>query len=157
MANWDTYVNASPVFSLSDTHLRDDVSQAADEDRIEGATLGQELAYILGAFDANTEDLAGTKTLTDADIPVQYLNPDGSGRDVNLPAEAAANHIFIIVNTADAAEDLTIKDDSPATIITVGQNEAGVVVSDGTDWKGFVVATTAGGAGKDMIEIQVFL
>ncbi len=101
---------------------------------------------MLEADNAATEALGGTKTLTDADFALQYLDPGGANRDVNLPAEAAANHAFVIVNTANADENLVVKSDAPATIVTVGQNQLGILFSDGTTWKGMVESPTEGGA-----------
>ena len=100
---------------------------------------------MLEADNAATEALGGTKTLTDADFALQYLDPGGANRDVNLPAEAAANHAFVIVNTANADENLVVKSDAPATIVTVGQNQLGILFSDGTTWKGMVESPTEGG------------
>lgn len=87
---------------------------------------------------SNTETLAATKTLVDSDFPIQYLDPDGANRDVELPAEGNSNHAFFFANTASAAFNLVIKDDSPATIITIGEGQIGFVFSDGTTWKGSV-------------------
>jgi hypothetical protein len=87
----------------------------------------------------NAETLSGAKTLTTTSERLQFLDPDGAGRDVNLPAEGSSSGLsFVIINMADGAEDLTVKDDSPATIITVGQDEIGFVFCNGTVWKGFV-------------------
>lgn len=83
----------------------------------------------------NTETLAANKTLTGADATFQLLDPGGAGRDVTLPAEvASAGRSFRILNRADAAEDLTVKDDAASTIVTISQNEAAWVVCDGTSW-----------------------
>jgi len=87
----------------------------------------------------NAETLAGNKTLVVADAPIQALDPGGSGRDVTLPAEASsAGLTFIVRNTADAAEVLTIKDDGAATICTPTQNETALVWCDGSSWYGLV-------------------
>ena len=93
----------------------------------------------------DTETLAATKTFTDTDGPLQYLDPGGASRDVNLPAEASTNNPFIIVNTADAAENLVVKSDAPATIITIGQNQIGYLWSNGTVWRGALLTEEAGG------------
>lgn len=91
----------------------------------------------------NTEDLAATKTLVVTDAEYQFLNPDGAHRDVVLPAEASSTgYRYFIFNTADAAENLVVKDDGANTILTIAQNESGIVVCNGTVWKGMVGANT---------------
>lgn len=95
-------------------------------------TQGQR-TMLLGHF-ATTKTLTGTETLTDASKPVQYLDPGGADRDVTLPAEADANHVFVLANTADADELLTVKNDGGSTIGTVGEDETKLFVSDGTSW-----------------------
>lgn len=84
---------------------------------------------------ANTETLADTLALADTDPALQYLDPGGAARDVTLPAEGNANHLFVIVNTADAAETITVKDDGANTIGTVAQGEVKIFVSNSVAWK----------------------
>ncbi|QDT41070.1 hypothetical protein Pan241w_11290 [Gimesia alba] len=85
---------------------------------------------------SNVETLTANKTLTVDDARVQVLDPGGAARDVTLPAEALSyGDSFIIDNTADAAEAITVKDDSPATVGTVSQNEVGIFFCDGTTWR----------------------
>ena len=89
---------------------------------------------------ANTETLSGNKTLTATDARIQSLDPDGA-RDITLPAEeGAAGLDFIVNNTADGAEVMTIKNDNGDTIATPGQNEAAWVFCDGASWFGIVGA-----------------
>ncbi len=74
---------------------------------------------------------------------VQFLDPNSSTRDVDLPAEAdSVGKFFLIMSTAGGAETLVVKDDGGGTIITIAQNEAGLVVCNGTVWKGFMGALT---------------
>ena len=84
-----------------------------------------------------TEALSGNKTLTISDYIIQWLDPNGSDRDITLPAEASSiNLMFIILNTANGAgEDLVIKNDTPATIATLGPGQCGMFSCDGTNWK----------------------
>ena len=94
---------------------------------------------------ANIEDLSNTeRTLTLADARIQTLDPGGGNTDVLLPAEADSVGVtFYIANTADAAESLVVKEDSDTTtIVTVAQNERGIVWCDGTTWYGFTAAQT---------------
>ncbi len=73
-----------------------------------------------------------------------YFDPGGASRDVTLPAEASSSgKWFRIVNEADAAENLVVKDDGGSTIVTIGQNEEAQVTCNGTAWKG-VVGPSAG-------------
>ena len=84
----------------------------------------------------NTETLTGSKTLVIGDYAVQRLDPGGADRDVTLPAEATATNLaFWIFNDADASgEDLTIKNDTPATVVTLGPGMGMMFTCDGTDW-----------------------
>jgi len=91
---------------------------------------------------ANTETLSATLTLTDASEVIQFIDPGGADRDIELPAEASTNHPFIISNQADAAETLTVSDDGATEVDTVAQGETKLFVSDGTSW-----AALSGGSG----------
>lgn len=95
-------------------------------------------------LDANVQTLTGTLTLAADSPPLQALDPGGAGRDVLLPAEERGL-VFVIVNTADAAEALTVKEDGGVTTIgTVAgsaggaTNERGIFVCDGTTWYALV-------------------
>jgi len=87
-------------------------------------------------LDQNVETLTATKTLVTTDLPIQKLDPDGSDRDVVLPAEASSTDLtFWIYNTANGAgEDLIIKDDSSATIVSLGPGMGMMFSCDGTSW-----------------------
>ena len=73
---------------------------------------------------------------------IQSLDPGGSGREVTLPVAAPklAGLDFLIENTADAAEVLTVKDGG-VTICTPTQNENAYVWCDGVAWRGTVGAS----------------
>jgi hypothetical protein len=133
---------------------------AADELAIvqSGTTKRVTLANLLQmtaayASTANTETLGGTKTLVDGDAALQFLDPGGSGRTVNLPTAGAANHAYLIVNTADAGEDLTVM--SGATLVTtVGRDQATLLVSNGTTWR--ALSSGGAGGGADLVEVWAF-
>lgn len=92
----------------------------------------------------NVETLTGDLVLVSGDPVFQKLDPGGAGRDVDLPAEASSNGMmFRITNAADAAEDLTVKNDGGDTIVTVSQNEAVWVACDGTSWVHMGIETIA--------------
>jgi len=90
---------------------------------------------------SNVEVLTANKTLTAADARIQVLDPGGEPRDVTLPPEAASAGVdFLVHNSADAAEALTVKDDGGGTVCTPGQSETAWLVCDGTTWRGIVGA-----------------
>lgn len=71
-------------------------------------------------------------------------DPGGAHRDVTLEAEAdAAGMLRLVVNRADAAENLVLKDDAANTIATINQNKAGLLWCNGTSWQLVFVFTVA--------------
>ena len=87
-----------------------------------------------------TKKLSGQITVVVEHPPVLLLDPDGSPRDVLLPAEADSKGLlFYIFNTAGGQpEILSIKEDSDTIVIlALDQNEVGLVHCDGTTWRGF--------------------
>lgn len=86
--------------------------------------------------------LSGNLTLAVHDRKVQFLDPNGANRNITLPATADSTDLYFwIINCADAAEDLVVKYGG-STIITVSQDEAGIVWCNGSIWKGFMGAKT---------------
>ena len=70
--------------------------------------------------------LAGNLTITDEYRNVLRLDPGGANRDVTLDATThKAGRYFRIVNGADAAENLVVKNADGDTIATINQNEQG--------------------------------
>ena len=89
------------------------------------------------ADDVNTETLTGDKTLTVNDVAMQILDPGGSNRNVVLPAEEHSVGLsFVIRNSADAAEILTVQNDASGTVCTPTQNETALVWCNGVTWYG---------------------
>lgn len=85
-------------------------------------------------YSGEVETLAGAKTIDDDDRMVLKLDPGGAARDVNLPAEGEidpAGRLYFIVNAADAAENLVVKNDGGDTIVTISQNESAMVYNAG--------------------------
>lgn len=84
--------------------------------------------------------LAGAETWTHQNATVAFLDCGGAGRTITLPAEEnGGGYLYVIVNTSDAAEDITVNNDAAAAVITISQNEAGIVACDGTAWDGFII------------------
>ena len=91
----------------------------------------------------NSETLADNKTLTTSDAKYQKIDPAGT-RTITLPAEADSKGLdFVIQNAADAAETITVANDAAGTIVTLNQNEAAIVVCNGTAWIHMGVYTSA--------------
>lgn len=76
-----------------------------------------------------TETLAGARVLTGAEVlktAVMALDPGGASRNVDLPATSylLAGVQVTLINTADAAETLTVRlTGGGSTVATVDQNE----------------------------------
>lgn len=91
--------------------------------------------------------LTGTLTLDQTYPTYLKLDPGGAGRTVVLDAESALNEGMRrhIVNAADAAEDLTVKDADTNVIGTISQNEEAIFFNAGatTGWVLFRIATIA--------------
>lgn len=86
--------------------------------------------------------LGGNLTL-DADSPTIMTIDPTAARDITLPAEAdSVGLVFVILNAADAAEDITVKDDGANTVGTISQNEIGILFCNGTTWRICVGKTT---------------
>lgn len=76
--------------------------------------------------------LAGALVLTEADVRNSYtltIDPGGAARNVDLPATTnLEGHEFVIINTADAAETLTVRlTGGGATVATIDQSEHAVL------------------------------
>ena len=73
--------------------------------------------------------------------PHLLLDPAGGAKTILLPAEADSKDlVFIVTNTADAAETITVEEDSSTSSIgTVAQNASGMFHCDGTTWRKIVL------------------
>jgi len=88
--------------------------------------------------------LSGNITLNETYPNRLKLDPNGGNRDVTLDAVATSNGLWYqIVNSADAAENLVVKNVGGDTIVTINQNEEAIVWCDGTAWIRYRVATIA--------------
>lgn len=78
---------------------------------------------------------AGTLTCPSDPPPVLLVDAGGGAANFDMPAEAdVADTAFWVVNTADAVETLTVRDDGAGTIIALAQNESALIYCDGTSW-----------------------
>lgn len=78
-------------------------------------------------------------TLLANEPPMQVITPTGANRNVTLPAFSETNEglTFIIYNNAGSALSLVVKSAS-TTIITIAQGKCGILVCDGTEWRGLL-------------------
>ena len=92
-----------------------------------------------GAYSAT---LSGDLALTTDHPAVVKLDPGGAGRTITLEAESgAAGRFRLVVNSADAAEVLTINDDGGSEVSSPTQSEAALLYCDGTSWTEIAVFT----------------
>ena len=102
------------------------------------------LSSVIGVDAASAQvNLAGPITLTgnyglDLDTVNQnllMLDCGGAGREVILyPAAATHGLVLTVVNFSDAAETLTIKNESASTVGTVEQNKAAIFANVAGTW-----------------------
>lgn len=120
-----------PVTDLLSRSLASDAPDGSALRKVKG------MVYIPAA-------LSGNVTL-DATYPqVCKLDPGGSNRDVTLDAIATSEGLYRrIVNAADAAENLVVKNAAAATIGTINQNEQGEFYCDGAAWYLIAITTIA--------------
>ena len=79
--------------------------------------------------------LSGATTYDARTANVCAWDPGGASRNVTMPAEEVSNGLVVwFKNTADAAENLVIKDDAGSTIVTIGQGEFAMVSCTGSAW-----------------------
>lgn len=74
--------------------------------------------------------LGGTLTMGDAGPPALYLDTNGAGRTVKLPPNPRDGETYFIVNTATAANSITVQDSggnalSPA--LAIAQSKSALV------------------------------
>lgn len=100
------------------------------------------LLALLGGY--SSEMLTGAKTLDATYGNVIKFDPGGASRDVTGRAVTECKGVFLLlVNGADAAENLVYKNAGGDTIGTVNQNEAGLFYCDGSTWALVFVFTIA--------------
>lgn len=108
---------------------------------IEGAILSDNTILNGNRIGMLVQTLGGTFAIPPDAPHVLALDPGGAGREVNLPASPQKGDFFIVINTADAAEVITIEDSASVALVpplTPTQNETAVVFYTGTAWRGFV-------------------
>ena len=89
-----------------------------------------------------TGTAASAQTKITSNVLVVDANSSGSEEILLLPAEASCTGLLLF-GFNSGAERVVIKEDSSSTaIITIDQNQHGLVFCDGTTWRGFMGALT---------------
>lgn len=122
-----------------DTSTNPDTYYIGDGSAWQSAADAVDIQGSINTRSVNRETLSGDKTLATGDATIQNIDPGGGARNVDLPAEEAGL-VFIIGNRADAAEDITVRDDADSTLLTLNQDDVGYFISDGTGWVAFETA-----------------
>lgn len=109
----------------------------ADSAQVTGMRWGAP-AGSFSASDAENRTMSANLTLTNADAYVQFCDPGGASRDINLPAVGVLNHPYWIYNSADADETLTVKNAGGTVIGILTRGKSGLFVSSNAGWSGVV-------------------
>lgn len=88
---------------------------------------------------------SGNITLDGASQRHQRINPNGSNRNVTLPAEETSKGKVFVIDNTGTANTLVVKDDAANTICTLAINERGVFTCNGSVWLGEVGAYNTSG------------
>ena len=108
-----------------------------------GSLTGRTAHGIAKALDAlkafpggfQSDGAAANVTLDDTYPAIWKYDPTGAARDVTLDVIATSKGLTRwIINAADAAENLVVKNPAGATIATLNQNESGVFFCDASSW-----------------------
>lgn len=70
---------------------------------------------------------------------VNFLDPNGAGRNVNLPV--LEEGLFYVVSNIGAAFSLTVRDQLAATVATVAPGQTVLVFASKTEWRGLKATT----------------
>ena len=88
------------------------------------------------ALGHNVQALSDAIVLLPQSAQFQALDPDGSHRNVDLPAEEVSQGLFFFIkNTAGGAENLVVRNDNGDTKETLAQGKWGIFFCDGTSWE----------------------
>ena len=75
--------------------------------------------------------LTETLQLEDDDPVIIAVDPGGASRAVITPPPGPANHLHILINLADAAEELNVENELGVSVVDICEGKIGILVSDG--------------------------
>ena len=110
---------------------------------IDGARI-QNATFMNGnRFGVQELTLTGTTTIPDDAPHVLAWDPGGAARTVKMPPNPQKGDWYLLINTADAAEIITVQDNAGAALtppITPTQNESALLVyiNATLGWRAFV-------------------
>lgn len=112
---------------------------------IDGARMNDNLLFAGNRMGVYNATLTGTLTLANGAPHILMLDPGGAARTVKLPASPQDGDFFILFNTADALEVITVQDSAGTGLTpacTPTQSECAVIAysSELAAWKSFVGA-----------------
>lgn len=97
-------------------------------------------------YSQNIETLDATKTLSNLDKQQQFLDPNGSNRDIQLPIESSCSGYFLeIVNTGSSGILYVKNNTGTITLLEVNSGQIGRFLCNGVSWIGSVGSTGATG------------
>lgn len=110
---------------------------------IVGAEVADNLLLNKNRFGVGVRTLGGTYAIPSGAEHIQALDPGGAARNVTLPANPKTGDWFLIINTADAAEIITVQNSAGSGLTpacTPTQNESALVVyiNATLGWRSFV-------------------
>lgn len=102
---------------------------------------------------AASETLTATKSLSNADKPIQSLSAGAANRDVNLPGVSTENHLFEIRNVG-VSNNLTVKT-GVTTLAVLKPGDAQVFISNGSTWRtlGLIISEIDGAPRSSFSEL----
>lgn len=102
----------------------------------------------------NVETLNATKTLTITDKVIQKLDPNGTDRNILLPAEGdSTDLVFFIHNMGgEVGEELFIQNDAGGALTEIHYHQIAFCTCDGSTW---TVRAIAEEAGTDIVSVRV--
>lgn len=87
----------------------------------------------------------GTAGAAQTQVTGNYLvvdpNSGGASEDLTLPPEATSTGIMLVILNS-GGEGIVVKDDAGGTVITLDTAQHGLVICDGTTWRGFMGGVT---------------
>ena len=126
------------LLAVSGAYAADTGGVNKETQRFEGKKIFKKHGY-------TSTTATGNITLYVTSDRVQRILPNGTNRDVTLPAEANNDGLEFVIIHGDGANTLTVKDDGGSTVVTIATGQKATVTCNGSAWIGMAVDSSAGG------------